>query len=321
MLGLRSEPGRHRVDVDLRYLSRRTLNACALLVVISVVVFLLIHIVPGDPAQVLLGDQATPERLAQLRRALQLDRPLVQQYWHFVTGAVRGDFGDSIAAMQPVLPYVLQRFPATAELAFGALTLSIAIGVPLGVLSAIRRQSVWDAVTMFAALLAQSAPNFWIGLMLISLFAVNLHVLPVSGRGGLNHLILPSVTLTLSFVGLVMRLTRSSMLEVLGQDYLCTARAKGLSPRVVIFRHALKNAMIPIITVLGLQLGTLLGGAVVTETVFAWPGMGSLAINAIAERDYPVVQAIVLLLGLGFVLVNLAVDAVYSVLDPRIHYH
>jgi ABC-type dipeptide/oligopeptide/nickel transport system permease component len=287
---------------------------------VSLVVFLILHIVPGDPAQVLLGDQATPQRVVEVRRALGLDRPLPEQYWRFVSRAVQGDFGQSIRAMRPVLPYVVERLPATLELAAGALLISTGLGIPLGVLAAARRHSIWDRLSMSLALAAQSAPNFWVGLILIALFSVKLGVLPVSGRGGLGHLVLPSVTLAIFFVGLVVRLTRSGMLEVLAQDYVRTAGAKGLPEHLVIFRHALKNAMIPIVTVLGLQLGTLLGGAVVTETVFAWPGMGQLAVQAIYQRDYPVVQCIVLLLGGGFVLINWAVDVSYSFLDPRIQH-
>jgi peptide/nickel transport system permease protein len=306
--------------VSGRYLAARSFHSLGLLVGVSLVVFLLLHVVPGDPAQVLLGDQATPQRVAEVRRALGLDRPLPEQYWRFVSRAVQGDFGQSIRAMRPVLPYVLERLPATLELAAGALLISTGLGIPLGVLAAARRRSIWDRLSISLALLAQSAPNFWVGLILIAVFSVKLGVLPVSGRGGLGHLVLPSVTLAIFFVGLVVRLTRSGMLEVLAQDYVRTAGAKGLPERLVIFRHALKNAMIPIVTVLGLQIGTLLGGAVVTETVFAWPGMGQLAVQAIYQRDYPVVQCIVLLLGGGFVLINWAVDVSYSVLDPRIQY-
>ena len=306
--------------MTFRYLVERSLHSLVLLVGVSLVVFLLLHIVPGDPAQVLLGDQATPQRVVEVRRALGLDRPLPEQYWRFVSRAVQGDFGQSIRAMRPVLPYVVERLPATLELAVGALLISTGLGIPLGVLAAARRHSIWDRLSMSLALAAQSAPNFWVGLILIALFSVKLGVLPVSGRGGLGHLVLPSVTLAIFFVGLVVRLTRSGMLEVLAQDYVRTAGAKGLPEHLVIFRHALKNAMIPIVTVLGLQIGTLLGGAVVTETVFAWPGMGQLAVQAIYQRDYPVVQCIVLLLGGGFVLINWAVDVSYSFLDPRIQH-
>jgi peptide/nickel transport system permease protein len=306
--------------VSLRYVVRRSLHSVGLLVGVSLVVFLLLHVVPGDPAQVLLGDQATPQRVAEIRTALGLDRPLPEQYWRFVSRAVQGDFGQSIRAMRPVLPYVVERLPATLELALGALLISTGLGIPLGVLAAARRRSAWDLSSTALALLAQSAPNFWVGLILIAVFSVKLGILPVSGRGGPAHLVLPSVTLAIFFLGLVVRLTRSGMLEVLAQDYVRTAGAKGLPERLVVFRHALKNAMIPIVTVLGLQVGTLLGGAVVTETVFAWPGMGQLAVQAIYQRDYPVVQCIVLLLGGVFVVVNWLVDMSYSLLDPRIQH-
>jgi len=306
--------------MSLRYVVRRSLHSVGLLVGVSLVVFLLLHVVPGDPAQVLLGDQATPQRVAEIRTALGLDRPLPEQYWRFASRAVQGDFGQSIRAMRPVLPYVVERLPATLELALGALLISTGLGIPLGVLAAARRRSAWDFSSMALALLAQSAPNFWVGLILIAVFSVKLGILPVSGRGGLAHLVLPSVTLAIFFLGLVVRLTRSGMLEVLAQDYVRTAGAKGLPERLVVFRHALKNAMIPIVTVLGLQVGTLLGGAVVTETVFAWPGMGQLAVQAIYQRDYPVVQCIVLLLGGVFVVVNWLVDMSYTLLDPRIQH-
>src|SRR5262245_38499823 len=302
------------------YFLRRTLHSVGLLVGVSLVVFLLLHVVPGDPAQVLLGDQATPERVAEIRKALGLDRPLPEQYWRLASRAVQGDFGQSIRAMPPVLPYVVERLPAALALALGALLISAGLGIPLGVLAAARRRSAWDLASMALALLAQSAPNFWVGLILIAVFSVKLGILPVSGRGGLAHLVLPSVTLAIFFLGLVVRLTRSGMLEVLAQDYVRTAGAKGLPERLVVFRHALKNAMIPIVTVLGLQIGTLLGGAVVTETVFAWPGMGQLAVQAIYQRDYPVVQCIVLLLGAVFVGVNWLVDMSYTWLDPRIQH-
>jgi peptide/nickel transport system permease protein len=306
--------------MSLRYVVRRSLHSVGLLVGVSLVVFLLLHVVPGDPAQVLLGDQATPQRVAEIRTALGLDRPLPEQYWRFASRAVQGDFGQSIRAMRPVLPYVVERLPATLELALGALLISTGLGIPLGVLAAARRRSAWDFSSMALALLAQSAPNFWVGLILIAVFSVKLGILPVSGRGGPAHLVLPSVTLAIFFLGLVVRLTRSGMLEVLAQDYVRTAGAKGLPERLVVFRHALKNAMIPIVTVLGLQVGTLLGGAVVTETVFAWPGMGQLAVQAIYQRDYPVVQCIVLLLGGVFVVVNWLVDMSYTLLDPRIQH-
>jgi ABC-type dipeptide/oligopeptide/nickel transport system permease component len=306
--------------MSLRYVVRRSVHSVGLLVGVSLVVFLLLHVVPGDPAQVLLGDQATPQRVAEIRTALGLDRPLPEQYWRFASRAVQGDFGQSIRAMRPVLPYVVERLPATLELALGALLISTGLGIPLGVLAAARRRSAWDFSSMALALLAQSAPNFWVGLILIAVFSVKLGILPVSGRGGLAHLVLPSVTLAIFFLGLVVRLTRSGMLEVLAQDYVRTAGAKGLPERLVVFRHALKNAMIPIVTVLGLQVGTLLGGAVVTETVFAWPGMGQLAVQAIYQRDYPVVQCIVLLLGGVFVVVNWLVDMSYTLLDPRIQH-
>lgn len=307
--------------MNLRYIAQRSVHSLGLLIAVSIVVFLLLHIVPGDPAVVLLGEHATPDRVREVRQALGLNKPLVEQYWLFVSRAVRGDFGESIRAMRPVFPYVMERAPATIELTAGAMFLCVGIGLPVGILSAVRPRSLWDSLSMLLALLVQSAPNFWVGLMLIAVFAVKFQILPASGRsGGLSSIVLPSITLAIYFVGLVARLTRASMLEVLVQQYVRTAWAKGLPGRLVITRHALKNALIPVVTILGLQLGSLLGGAVVTETVFAWPGMGLLAVQAISQRDYPVVQAIVMLLAIAFVVVNWTVDVSYSILDPRIHY-
>jgi peptide/nickel transport system permease protein len=266
----------------------------------------------------MLGEHATPEQVEALRRSMGLDQPLHLQYIQFLSRAVHGDFGMSIRAQRPALEVVVERLPATLQLSAGALVFAVVIGLPIGIISSARRLSFWDHGSMFLALLAQSMPVFWLGLMFIVLFAVKLHWLPASGMGGIKHLILPSITLSVILMGLTIRLTRSSMLEVLSQDYVRTARAKGLKERVVLLRHALRNALIPVVTVLGMQVGLLLGGAVITETVFAWPGVGMVTVTAIHQRDYPVVQVSVFILSLIVVFMNFMVDLLYSYLDPRI---
>jgi peptide/nickel transport system permease protein len=304
--------------MTIDYLVWRSLQSLLLILLATFVVFLLLHITPGDPATIILGEQATPEQVADLRRSMGLDRPLPEQYARFLTNAMRGDFGMSIRAQRPALEYVLERLPATLQLSAGAFAFALLIGLPIGILSAVKRFSLWDHGAMAIALLGQSMPVFWLGLMLIVIFAVQLRWLPASGMGQLQHLVLPAVTLGTFLIGLIIRLTRSSMLDVLHQDYVRTARAKGLSERTVLVRHAMKNALIPVVTVLGLQMGTLLGGAVITETVFAWPGMGMVTVTAIHQRDYPVVQSAVLVSAVLVVLINWCVDVVYHYLDPRI---
>jgi peptide/nickel transport system permease protein len=266
----------------------------------------------------MLGEQATPEQITALHRSMGLDRPLPEQYGRFLGRALRGDFGMSIRAQRPALEYVLERLPATLQLSAGAFLFAVCLGIPIGMLSAIKRLSFWDHSAMLVALLGQSMPVYWLGLMLMVIFAVQLRWLPASGMGQLQHLILPSITLGTFLIGLVIRLTRSSMLDVLSREYIRTARAKGLPERMVLARHALKNACIPIVTVLGLQMGTLLGGAVITETVFAWPGMGMVTVTAIHQRDYPVVQSAVLVLAVLVVCINWGVDVAYHYVDPRI---
>ncbi|HXG03819.1 MAG TPA: ABC transporter permease [Candidatus Binatia bacterium] len=272
----------------------------------------------GDPAATMLPGEASVEELAALRRTLGLDQPLAVQYVQFLVGALTGDFGVSFRHQQPALPLVLERLPATLELAFAALLLSVAVALPLGIVAALHRGRLGDVLAMAFAVVGQATPYFWMGIMLILVVSVELGWLPTSGRGTLQHLILPAVTLATHFAASLARLTRTSMLEVLGQNYVTTARAKGLPERAVILAHALKNAAVPVVTLVGLQFGTLLGGAVVTETVFAWPGVGRLAVQSIFVRDYPVVQAGVLVLALAFVVINLLVDLLYGLLDPRI---
>jgi len=302
----------------LGYLAWRSLHSLLLLWLVTVVVFGLLHLTPGDPASLMLGEQATPEQIRDLRHALGLDEPLVTQYAWFLAHAVRGDFGASIRAQRPALEVVLERLPATLLLTAGAFTFALCVGLPIGVISAVKRLSLWDHGSMALALMGQSMPVFWLGLMLIVVFSVHLRWLPVSGAGGPEHLVLPAVTLGTFLIGLIIRLTRSSMLDVLGQDYVRTARAKGLAERAVIVRHALRNALIPVVTLLGLQLGMLLGGAVITETVFAWPGVGMVTVTAIYQHDYPVVQCAVFISAVLVVSINWAVDVLYHVLDPRI---
>jgi peptide/nickel transport system permease protein len=299
------------------FLIQRTLQVILTLWGVSLVAFLLLRLAPGDPVTVMLGDWATPDQVARMRQDLGLDDPIYVQYGLFLNKLLQGDLGMGIRSQRPALELVLERVPATMQLSLCAFLLAVAIGLPIGVISAVKR-SAYENVSVFVALLAQSIPGFWLGLMLIVVFAVNLGWFPVSGRGGIQHLILPAVTLSIYFVGLIIRVTRSEMLEVLNQDYMRSARAKGLGELAVILKHGLRNGLIPIVTILGLQLGTLFGGAVITETVFAWPGMGTLTVNSIYSRDYPVVQASILMFGTIFVLINTVVDLLYYFIDPRI---
>ena len=272
----------------------------------------------GDPAATMLPGDASVDELVALRRELGLDRPLYEQYGRFLGGALTGDFGTSFRHQQPALPLVLERLPATLELAFAALLLAVAVALPLCIVAALHRGRLADVLAMAFAVVGQATPYFWMGIMLILIVSVELGWLPTSGRGRWEHLVLPAVTLGTHFAASLARLTRTSMLEVLGQAFVTTARAKGLAERRVVLAHALKNAAVPVVTLIGLQFGTLLGGAVVTETIFAWPGVGRLAIQSIFVRDYPVVQAGVFVLALSFVAINLLVDLLYGVLDPRI---
>jgi ABC-type dipeptide/oligopeptide/nickel transport system permease component len=286
----------------------------------SVLVFVLLRVVPSDPVD-LLSPPGTSEKVkAEQREALGLNRPLVLQYFSFAGSALTGQFGRSFRANRPALDMVVQALPYTIVLATFALAVAVAIGIPLGVLAALRRGTFIDRGTMILSVLGQSIPNFWLGILLILIFAVRLHVLPTSGAGGFSHLILPGLTLASYNISLVARLTRSSMLDVLHQDYVRTARAKGLSAGVVLRRHAIRNALIPIVTVIGLQFGTLLGGAVIVEAVFAWPGIGLLVVNAIQWRDYPIVQATVLFSAAIFIVLNLVLDVAYVWIDPRVRY-
>jgi len=299
------------------YLLRRVLQSLLVLLGVSFVVFFILHLT-GDPALILLPPDASAEEIQRFRRAMGFDDPVLVQYGRFLVGAFRGDFGQSLRHGEPAFGLVVERMPATFELAGAALLIALALAIPAGIVSAVRRNSVLDYVSTVVALLGQSMPTFWLGIMLILVFSVWLNVLPSSGRGTLEHLVLPAVTLGLFTTARITRLTRSGMLEVLSQDYIRTARAKGVGDPPVVWKHALKNAAIPIVTIVGIELGTLLGGSVITETIFAWPGVGRLSVQAIYNRDYPLVQAAVFTLATTFVLVNLVVDVVYTYLDPRI---
>ena len=292
----------------------------AVLVVLGVctLVFMLIHLVPGDPVEAMLGESARPADRQALRQALGLDRPLIEQYLGYLGGLARLDLGQSFQLQRPVADVLTERIPATLELAGAALLLALTLAVPLGVMAARNRGGALDSGAMGFSLLGISIPNFWLGPLLILVFSLWLGWTPVSGRDGPASLILPAVTLGTGLAAVLARMVRSSLLEVLGEDYVRTARAKGLSETTVIWHHALRNAWLPVLTLVGLQLGGLLAGAVITETVFAWPGVGSLLVEAIQNRDYPVVQASVLLVSLAYVLVNTMTDLVYAWVDPRI---
>jgi len=313
-----------------RYLARRLLLLVPVLAGVSIVIFMVLHLSPGDPVEIMLGSQATQEDRARLRGDLGLDQPLHVQYVRWLGHVVRGDLGRSLWMKRPVLAEVLGRFKATLILTGTALVLSTVVGIALGVASASRPHSVLDRTSTVVSLFGASMPSFWLGIVLMVVFALRLGWLPASGMyapygGGdlrdlLAHLVLPAVTLAAASVTIVARLTRAAMLETLSQDYIRTARAKGMVERRVVLRHGLKNALIPIVTVIGVQAGYLLGGAVLTETVFAWPGVGTLMVQGILARDVPLVQGCVLVVALSFVLVNLAVDLLYAWLDPRIRY-
>jgi peptide/nickel transport system permease protein len=272
----------------------------------------------GDPTFLLVGQDATAEQIAELRQRMGFDRPWPVQYVDFLSRAVRGDFGVSLRARQPAFELIVERMPATLELTFAAMLFAIVVAAPIGVLSATRRNSMYDRLSMLGALLGQSMPIFWLGLMLILVFGVNLRWFPISGRGDLQHLILPAITLGTYSLARNARLIRSSVLDVLGLDFVRTARAKGLTYAMVVYGHVLKNAMLPVVTIIGLDIGVLLSGAVITETIFAWPGVGRLVVNAIQGKDYPLIQAAVVIMAMVFVLLNLLVDLLYMYLDPRI---
>jgi ABC-type dipeptide/oligopeptide/nickel transport system permease component len=303
-----------------RYISIRLLFALPALWLILTMVFLLAHIVPGDPVAQMLGEGARAEDLTQLRHALGLDLPLPVQYGRYLSGVLHGNLGESFRFQQPVLKVVAEHYPATLELALVALLICALIGIPAGVLAAHKRGERTDHTVAVLTLFGLSVPNFALGPVLILLFSVVLGWLPVSGRGGISHLILPAFTLGAALAAILTRMVRTSVIEELSADYVRTARAKGVSESGVLFRHALRNALIPILTILGLQFGTLLAGTIVTESIFSWPGIGRLAVQAIGARDYPLLQGCILLIAVSYVFVNLLTDLVYAVVDPRVRF-
>jgi peptide/nickel transport system permease protein len=308
-----------------RYIIRRLLYSIVVLFGVTLIVFITLRL-SGDPVQLLLQEgNPTQEDIEALRSALELDRPIHEQYFYFVGNAVRGDFGNSLRYRTPAFQEVMSRMPATLELAIAGYLFAICIALPAGIISAVKRGGMTDFTSRFISLIGVSFPSFWLGLVLILIFAVYLQWLPVSGRGEgligrLESLILPAVTLGVAYAATLTRLLRSSMLEVLHQDYIKTARAKGLNERIVLIRHGLRNALIPVVTLAGLQIGFLLSGSVIVEVVFSWPGVGRLVVDAIGFRDYPIVQAAVTLLAAVLILANLTVDILYAFIDPRIHY-
>jgi ABC-type dipeptide/oligopeptide/nickel transport system permease component len=303
------------------YIGQRVAATIPVLLGVSLLVFSMLQLVPGDPVQLMLSEfQTTPEQIARLRSQLHLDEPLPVQFGRFLWNAVHGDLGTSIRTRRPVTQEIADNFPSTLQLAGAGLVVAAVLGVTLGVIAATHQQSWLDFSSMLVALLGVSLPSFWLGLLLIFVVSLQLRALPATGGGDLQHLVLPAVTLGLGAAAILARLTRSSMLEVLRQEYVTTARAKGLHEWAVIIRHALKNALIPVVTIFGLQFGQLLAGTVVVETVFARPGLGRLIVDGILNKDFPMVQGIVLVVAVSYVLVNLLVDLVYAVLDPRIRY-
>lgn len=300
-----------------QYLLKSILQFIPVLFLISLIVFLLVH-VSGDPVTLMLPDTATAEDRAALTAALGLDQPLYIQYFKFMGQLVQGDFGKSFRYNEPALPIVLDRLPATFELAAAAMVVATVIAIPLGIISATKRNSFWDVLATGAAVLGKAMPHFWLGIMFILLFSVKLGMFPVSGRGTLLHLVLPAVTLGTGIAAEMTRLIRSSMLEILGQDYIRTARSKGLAEQLVIYKHAFRNSLIPVVTIMALQVSTLISGALITETIYAWPGMGQLIIQAVNTRDMAIVQAAVFVVAFLVIVSNMLADLIYRILDPRI---
>jgi peptide/nickel transport system permease protein/oligopeptide transport system permease protein len=304
----------------LQYTLRRFLVAIPSLLGVMVIVFAMVRLAPGDPAQNLAGEFADQETIELIRERFGLNEPQHVQFYRFVVGVFQGDLGTSTRTYRPVTSDLATFFPNTIELALGAIFVALLFGIPAGILASLRPNSPFDLSVMIGALIGVSMPVFWFGLLAILIFSVELGWFPVAGRGSLMHLLLPAVTLGLSSMAIIARMTRSAMLEVLNQDFIRTARAKGLFGRGVVMKHALRNALVPVVTVVGLQFGQLLAGAVITETVFSWPGIGRLLVDSIRARDYPVVQGSVLLIAVSFIFINLVVDLVYGFIDPRIRY-
>ncbi len=303
-----------------QYIIRRLLIMIPVLLGVSLIIFTMVRVIPGDPAIILAGPHATKEQVDKIRAQLGVDRHPVIQYFSFLGNLVQGDLGSSTRTGLPVTREIMARLPNTIILAFSAIILASILGVLTGIIAGVKQNSFFDHLSMMIALFGLSMPVFWLGLMLMLLFSIQLGWLPAVGSETSKHLVLPAITLAANSTAIIARMTRSSMLEVIRLDYIRTARAKGLTEKLVIWRHALKNALIPVVTIIGLQTGTLLGGAVLTEIVFAWPGIGRLLVEALLSRDYPVVQGVVLLVATMFIFINLIVDILYSYLDPRIRY-
>jgi len=303
-----------------RFLARRLVLTIPVLLGVATLVFSLIHLIPGDPAQAMLGEAAPQADVEELRHRLGLDRPLIEQYGVFLRGLAKGDLGTSLRTGLPVTGQIVERMPATIELAAAAMLVAIAFAIPLGIIAAVRRGTAVDHAAMTLSLAGVSVPNFWLGPLLAIIFAVELGWLPVSGRGTWAHLVLPAISLGAALAAILARMTRATMLEELREPYVQAARARGVSRLRAVLRHAFRNSLIPVVTLLGLQFGAVLTGAVITETIFAWPGIGRLLIQSIGFRDYPLVQGCILLIALTYVGVNLLTDVIYGVLDPRIRY-
>lgn len=302
------------------YIIRRIILIIPVILGVTFIVFLAARFVPGDTAEVFVGEEATQEAIDSIRRHLGLDQPVLVQFGIYLGNIIRGDLGRSSFSRRPVIREIKSRVPATLQIAVSAVIISIVLGIPAGIISALYKNSFIDNIVTTLALIGVSIPAFWFGLMMILLLSVNLGLLPAHGSGTFRHLIMPSFTLGTSMMAIIARMTRSSMLEVIESEYVRTAKAKGLPYSMVILKHALKNTLIPVVTIIGMHFGALLSGAVVTETVFGWPGIGRLMIESILQRDYPMIQGVALVIALGFVFSNLAVDIIYSFLDPRIEH-
>lgn len=302
------------------YLLKRLSTMLLTLFGVSIIVFLMVHLIPGDPVTYILGDFATDEAIARLKAQLGLDQPMIAQYFNYIFGAIQGDLGTSYITGYTVWEEIVNRIPITIQLALYSVILGAFFGILMGVIAAVKQNTIFDRLAMLVALVGISAPGFWIALFLILIFSYHFGLFPISGYEGFHSLILPSITLALGSAGNIARMTRSSMLEVIKQDYIRTARSKGANTFRLIFKHSLQNALIPVVTLIGLQFGYLLAGAVVTETVFALPGLGSLIIDSISTRDIPTVQGLILFMAFIFIMVNLIVDIIYTFLDPRIKY-
>ncbi|CAM3640462.1 ABC transporter permease [Brevibacillus invocatus] len=302
------------------YILQRIFSGMIVMLGLSIFSFALLHLIPGDPAQLMLGGKATAEQIANLREQLGLNKPLPSQYFQYIQGLLTGDLGDSYKTGRPVLYELLERFPATAKLAFTGTIIAIALGIPLGIIAARHKGGKLDRLLLAIATVGFSLPTFWCGLLVIMVFAVKLGWFPIAGGTGWRDLILPAFTLGVLQSTIIIRLTRSTMVEVLGNEYIRTARAKGLNESIIMVRHAFRNVMVPVVTVLGLQIASLLGGAIITEQVFNWPGIGTLSIEAISNRDFPIIQGSIMLIGFVYVIVNLIVDLLYMLIDPRIQY-